>query len=61
MWEPMNFTEPSIPDDEALDYAIAHIKDLPEDEKTEFVEWFFSGAYIYREEGEDPYGQGKRI
>lgn len=40
-----------VPDDEAFDYALERIQN-DENEKKEFVEWFFSGNWVRREKGE---------
>ena len=38
-----------IPEKEAFDYAIRKLQDGTEEEKQEFVCYFYSGNYIYQE------------
>lgn len=38
-----------VPENEAFDYAKAHLDELSEKDQKEFVEWFFSGNW-YRED-----------
>lgn len=38
--------EPDVPFSEALDYAIAHLKQVSEEDKQEFVEWFYSSNWV---------------
>ena len=40
-----------VPDDEAFDYALERIQN-DENEKKEFVDWFFSGNWVRREKVE---------
>ncbi|MBC8586077.1 hypothetical protein H8705_10835 [Oscillospiraceae bacterium NSJ-64] len=35
--------------EDAYNYAIEHMSELPENEKLDFVEWFFSGNWILKE------------
>ena len=38
-----------VPEEEAFDYAKEHLDEMSEDEKADFVEWFFSGNWIKKE------------
>lgn len=40
-----------VPEEEAFDYAKEHLDEMSEEEKADFVEWFFSGNWI-KQEGE---------
>jgi len=41
-----------IESDKAFDYAIERILQGTEEEKSEFVDWYFSGNWIKENEGE---------
>ncbi len=42
-----------VPEEDAFDYAKAHLNELSEQEKADFVEWFFSGPWICEQEEDD--------
>ena len=39
-----------VHEQDAFDYAKSHLDDLNEKDKLDFVEWFFSGNFVRREE-----------
>lgn len=42
-------TRTFIPEEDAFDYAVRKLEAGTEEERQEFVEFFYSGNYIYRE------------
>lgn len=38
-----------VPDEDAFDYALERIRYGTEEEKKEFVEWFYSGSWVKEE------------
>lgn len=50
------FTErgTDIPEKQCLEYALSRVKNNNEDKK-DFIEWFYSGNWIKIEDGDDEY------
>ena len=44
-----------VPEEQAFDYAKNHLDELSEEDKQEFVDWFFSGNFIKKEIENDFY------
>lgn len=42
-----------VPEEDSFDYAKAHLDELSEQEKADFVEWFFSGCWICEQKEEE--------
>lgn len=40
-----------VPEEDAFEYAKSHLDEMAECDKSEFIEWFFSGNWI-KQEGE---------
>ena len=47
----------NVSEDEAFEYAKEHLDEMSDEEKADFIEWFFSGDWLLKNGEMDVYGR----